>query len=398
VSHTPNFTAKTIRTDSYTRPELKIFCAILFIALVKIKTSLWSVTSLDTQAYFLPWLEFIRSHGHWLALKYPVGQYFPFYLYLLASASCLDKFISPIGQIKLIPLIFDLYAAVMAYRIIGQLEKEDGAMALNSLRPTVAFFAVFALPSLLIDGALWGQCDSILVSFLLATVFYVLCSSPIRAAICFGLAFSFKMQAIFLGPFLLVLLLRGRLRFRETLLVPLVWVASIAPILLLGRSFHSIIQIFTLQSQEYNTLAMNVANPWCLYERFHHGYPIGLHIGLALTIFAAGILIFIGYKNKELGATWLFLFATTTLIVMPYIMPKMHDRYFLAGQVFLVILACYKNKFLVPAALLECALILPYINYLVLPQWDARSLEIGLCASTATVYILMKSLLRKPVA
>jgi Gpi18-like mannosyltransferase len=398
VSHTPKFTTNATGSSGYTGPEIKIFCAILLTALVKIKISLWSVTSHDAEVYFLPWLEFIRAHGHWLALRYPVGQYFPFYLYLLATSSYLDQLISPLGQIKLIPLTFDFYAAAMAYRVVKQLEAYDDAATPNSYSPIVAFFAVFALPSLLIDGALWGQCDSILVSLLLATVFYVLRGSPIRAAICFGLAFSFKIQAVFLGPFLLALLLRGRLRFQAALLIPLVWVASITPIVLLGRSFRGVLQIFTQQSQEYNALAMNVANPWCLYERFHLGYPFGLHVGLVLTILAAGILTFIGYKNENLGLTWLFLFATTTLVVMPYIMPKMHDRYFLAGQVFLVILACHKTKFLVPAALLECALILPYINYLVLPQWDVHSLEIGVCASTATIYILMKSLLKKPAA
>ena len=393
LSHAAGFTSKKPNTSGYSTLDSKFTCAILFLALTKIKMSLWPVETLDTRVYFLPWLDFIHTHGHWFALKYPIGQYFPIYLYLLAATSYLEKFISPLGQIKLIPLVFDLFASIMAYRITKQLESEDGVDLPTSIRPTIAFFAVFALPSLLIDGALWGQCDSILVSFLLATVFYLLRQSPVRAAICFGLALSFKIQAIFLGPFLLALLLRRRLRIWHALVVPVVWFLSVVPILLLGRDLHSVLDIFSVQSQEYNTLAMNVANPWCLYARFHHGYPVGLALGLVLTSLATGALTYVGYRHKELGGTWIFLFATTTLIVMPYVMPKMHDRYFLAGQVFLVILVCHHSRFLLPAALLECALILPYINFLALPDWDVHSLEVGLCASTAAIYLLGKTLL-----
>jgi hypothetical protein len=120
-----------------------------------------------------------------------------------------------------------------------------------------------------------------------------------------------------------------------------------------------------------------------------------LYAGIALTILATCSLVYLGFRNEELPGSWLLFLATTSLVVIPYVMPKMHDRYLLPGQICLVILACYDIQFLVPAALLECALILPYINFL-RQDWNAHALEIGALASTAVVYALVTTLIRQP--
>lgn len=138
---------------------------------------------------------------------------------------------------------------------------------------------------------------------------------------------------------------------------------------------------------------MNVANPYEYFHTVHIPDAVGVRIALVVSLVVVGALAYIGLHQKSLSRSWIFLFATTTLVLMPYVMPKMHDRYFLPGQVFLIILACCRPRFVVPAVLVEIALLLPYLNYFRY-QPGLDGLEIALMASTAAVFIMARELIR----
>lgn len=255
----------------------------------------------------------------------------------------------------------------------------------------VAALLVFALPSLILDGSLWGQCDSIYVSFLLATMYYLMRNAPVRSCVCYGLAMCFKFQAIFLAPVLVVALLRRRLSWWQALLVPIIWIVATIPAVLMGRSFYSLISLFVIQSRLFPNVAMNVANPYQYFRVLHISNAVGVWLAGVVTMLAFGALVYIGLIRKRLNRKWFFFFATCSLAVMPYVMPKMHDRYFLPAQVFLVILACCKPRFVIPAVLLEFALVLSYLNFF--HNWVIlEGMKIALLASTAALFFLLKHL------
>jgi len=62
----------------------------------------------------------------------------------------------------------------------------------------------------IINGAAWGQCDAIYTAFCLGSLYFILADRPAWACILFGLALSFKLQAVFFAPVLLLLFLRGK--------------------------------------------------------------------------------------------------------------------------------------------------------------------------------------------
>jgi Gpi18-like mannosyltransferase len=378
---------------SLSKPRERFFlCGLLFVILLQIRVSLWYISTSDVSTAFLPWLDYITMHGRLHSLRDPIGDYSPIYYFTLALVSYIQQ-LHPISQIKFIPLVFDIFAAFMAYRIVEQLDREASgpSRAGVSTKPIIAALVTFALPSLLLNGALWGQCDSTYISLLLACLYCLMRQAPARATLFFAFALSFKLQTVFFVPVLLVALLRGRVRWWHLLLVPLVWCAALLPSILAGRPLRYAAASFSQQTTEFKVLAIDVANPWVWYPLLHLSYTLGICVGLLITAAAIAALIWIGYTRTRITAAWLLFFTTLCLATLPYVMPKMHERYFLPSQVFLVILACHDRRFVLPAVLMECALLLPYLNYFsgIINVWNVA---LAFIASTAALVLLYREL------
>ncbi|MBR1470024.1 MAG: DUF2029 domain-containing protein, partial [Lachnospiraceae bacterium] len=63
--------------------------------------------------------------------------------------------------------------------------------------------AVLFLPTVVMNSSMWGQCDSIYSSFCILALIFLLKKSYRRAYIMLGIAFSFKLQTVFIIPFFL---------------------------------------------------------------------------------------------------------------------------------------------------------------------------------------------------
>src|SRR6185295_8154543 len=87
--------------------------------------------------------------------------------------------------------------------------------------PFFAAAAYFAAPTVMLNSSYWGQVDSIYTFFLVATLYEVLRENFTVAMISFGIAFSTKAQAVFLIPFLAILVLQRKIQLRHLVLIPL---------------------------------------------------------------------------------------------------------------------------------------------------------------------------------
>ena len=151
---------------------------------------------------FLKWYDYIVEHGQLKAFSDSFFDYTPAYLYLISFIS-LFAWIPKLIGIKLIAFIFEISAAVAAYKIIlQQTNKKD--LAIFSL------FMVLLLPTVFIESGIWGQCDIIYTSFLLWMLFALLKGRNTLALIFFSIAFAFKIQAVFVAPLFVLLLLRKK--------------------------------------------------------------------------------------------------------------------------------------------------------------------------------------------
>ena len=184
------------------------------------------VVSGDYRAFLAPWYAHLAAAGGLPGLADTFSNYNTPYLALLAVLTYLP--VEPLVAIKALSVVFDLVLAGFAYAVVATLR--PGARWL----PVLAVGVVLLLPTVTLNGAAWAQCDSIYAAFGLPSVYFLLRRRPWAASAMFGLAFAFKLQAIFLLPVLVAVLIVNRHRLRSLLAAPVAFLAALLPALLAG--------------------------------------------------------------------------------------------------------------------------------------------------------------------
>jgi Gpi18-like mannosyltransferase len=108
--------------------------------------------------------------------------------------------------------------------------------------PLLCFTVVLYAPTVQVNSSWRGQCDSIYAACL-GSLYFLLRNKPWWAAIFFGLALSFKLQAIFLLPVLIIMLVLNRRLMGKKhpllalLAVPATFAVMLVPAALAGRDW-----------------------------------------------------------------------------------------------------------------------------------------------------------------
>src|SRR5947209_7284774 len=138
-------------------------------------TAIYIATSLfpapDVRIFLLPWLRHIQSAGPVSTFAHPFSNYSPPYLYLLSFGSVLP--ISGFATIKLIAIAGVCWLAWC----MSQLAKVLGRGPFGMAELTVL------LPSVILNGPLLGQCDTIWAGCCILAVTNALRNRPSRMAI-----------------------------------------------------------------------------------------------------------------------------------------------------------------------------------------------------------------------
>lgn len=364
--------------------------AILALALLALRVLLWRIgnDNFDMQTAYLVWQAYLIEHGRWHALSQPVGMYFPAYYEVTTLTSYLDGHVSRVDQIKLVSFCFDIFAAITAYGLAGRLTRHAGSEG-PTVAQLVAPFTILAGPTIILNGAVWGQCDIVFSSFLLLCVWMVIADRGALAAFFFGLALSFKLQAVFLAPFVFAMVLARRIRWQHLFLVPAGWVLALIPPILNGARVSEYLLQPSFQTGAFPALAIDIGNPWGLAQLVGLSYRVGLPIGLVITVVLfLGIALWGARAGFRSPVNTLALAAFSTQ-AMPYFMPKMGDRYFLTAEVFLCVLSCVDYAFALPAGLVILASLLAYGEYFA-PFARHFVLFVALLANTGALWLVFQ--------
>lgn len=258
---------------------------------------------------------------------------------LLASLSGLPKIVA----IKLISIIFDFVCAFFVYKIV-RLKYSEG------MKPVFAALLTLFAPTVVMNGSLWGQCDVIYTTGLLGCIYFVLTKRESYAFFAFGLALAFKLQAIFLMPLLLVLFVRKEVSWKSFLLIPLVYLAVITPAWLVGRPLDELLLIYVEQAKFGNLLGGTTPNLYLWVPQTY--YDIFLPAGIIWTGLLVCGLAVTAMRVVKITKEMLMLLATLSVTVLPYFLPKMHQRYFFAADVISIVYAFYfPRHFYIPVVI-----------------------------------------------
>jgi Gpi18-like mannosyltransferase len=323
---------KSGTADSMKRISKKNLAALLAVTSLTLRFFALPYSNRDLQIFNLVWYETLYA-GIAKALGTGFANYTPPYTYFLALATFTRDLISPLTAIKLIPTLFDVLGAFLIYKIV-KLKFEQSDL------PYLAGAIYFSAPTVMINSSFWGQADSLYTASLLACLYLLMIEKPLPAIVAIGVSFSFKAQAVFLAPFLLILALRKKFHWLYFGLIPLVYIIAVLPVILLGRPARDALLIYTAQSNTFDSLTMNAPNFYYLLPR--EWLAVIVPLGILIT---AVVLLRWAYNTARgkivLNHENMLLLALISLMLMPFLLPKMHDRYFYPADVVSIALAFY---------------------------------------------------------
>nr|WP_052478513.1 glycosyltransferase 87 family protein [Kibdelosporangium sp. MJ126-NF4]CEL18702.1 hypothetical protein [Kibdelosporangium sp. MJ126-NF4]CTQ98186.1 hypothetical protein [Kibdelosporangium sp. MJ126-NF4] len=309
--------------------------------------------SSDYTMFLSRWYDFIAANGGFGALKHQFADYNVPYLYLLAILTYLP--VPPLAGIKIISVLFDLLLAFFAYRIVG--------LRRTGWVPVAAGLAVLFLPTVMANSGLLAQADAIYSSFALGGVYFVLRRRPWLAGVFFGLSLAVKLQAVFLFPLLLLLVLVKWLPWRSLLAIPAVVLLLDVPALLVGAPSGQLLSIYAKQTGSYQALTVKAPS---IYQFLPAGVDVSLFrtVGVVVTgVVVLGLIGTVVVRRIEPTPTRIVLMALVSAIVVPFLLPAMHERYFYLADVLTLVAAFY-----VPARLWYTPILLQVASFLAYTQ------------------------------
>lgn len=242
-------------------------------------------------------------------------------------------FIPKVAAIKLPAICFDFLNAFVVFLIL-KIRYPEGPI------PLIGASAFLLLPTPWMNSAYWGQSDAIYTCFLLLCIFFLMKDQSLIAMIFLGVSFSFKAQAVFLGPLLFLLIIKKKIPWYYVGIVPIIYALMMLPAAVIGRPIIELLTIYAGQADTYQMLSMHAPNPYAFVPA--HFYKYGLIIGLAATIVItlAWTRVYAG-KIKEFTPETILLCAFVSAAFVPFFLPKMHDRYFYLADVLSFLMAFY---------------------------------------------------------
>jgi len=312
---------------------------------VAVRVPLLAFKSSDFFNSLRPWYVTIHDLGfHAFATDFTT--YNPPYLYQLYLIARFFPDVSNLLAIKIPSLITDFVCAYFVYKIV----------ALRYPRQAFPVFAAFIFlftPTVVLNSAFWGQADVLFTAPLIASLYFLMVRKNTLAFICFGISLAFKLQAIFLAPLLLGLLLRGKVSWWHFLWVLLALFIAIIPAWIAGRPLIDLIMVYAGQVKQYQLLEMSAPTVYTwlpdngLTQRF---FTV---TGVIFTAMLGLMFSYSIYKSEaKLTVPLLLKLSLVCVLFVPFFLPKMHDRYFYPADVLSIIYAFFfPQYFFVPVVI-----------------------------------------------
>lgn len=332
-----------------------VLSALLTAAAFLLRAACLPYETLDYKDFLSHWVAFYRENLGFRSISYPLGNYNIPYLYFLCFFSYL-----PIRDLYLIKLLSIFFDVLLAYAAMRLLTLCGGGVKSRLL----CFFTVLFLPTVVLNGSLWGQCDSIYVALALMGLWLGLSDRPCLSVACFALSFGFKLQAVFFLPLMAVLWFRGNYKLRHFALFPAVYILLVLPAVMLGKPFLETLTLYLSQADSVGT-GLNYNSP-SIYAFFWRAPQTAdaANLGIvgAFTLMLA-LLLFCFFRRGRMSVRAVIAAAFLFAAGIPFLLPHMHDRYFFGADVLSVVLG-FSCLFCIPCALLmQYASLLSYYAY-----------------------------------
>lgn len=333
--------------------DIILFFVLTGFSLV-MRYALRNVVAGDYKMFFEPWVATLREAGGGikvLAAEFEYVDYTTPYLTILSFIS-ICPFLNTLLLMKMVSVFFDFVAALAVMAIVYNQTR-------NTTKAILGYGTLLFAPTILTNGAMWAQCDIIFTSFILWSLYFMLKDRPAVSMAFYGISFAFKLQTLFLAPLYLLLWMKGKIKLKHFLFLPIMYVIGMIPALIAGRSFWELISVYFFQADG----AMDI---YALSHKFPNIYQL---IGTDTFLFAyadAGIWVTLGAlmiflycfarKKYTLNAALLLRMGMLLTMTVVFFLPHMHERYAVLVEVMAVVyMFIDPEKFYIPLLTILCS-------------------------------------------
>lgn len=336
-----------------------VVCFSLLMAALLFRLNFFDHQTYDYKDFLQPWIQFFADNGGFYALRYSIGNYNVPYLYFLALFSYFDPS-DWLYLIKLLSVAFDALCAYAVMKLVSLYTQSEGKLL-------TAFFGILFLPTVVLNGSVWGQCDVIYAAFGVYGLYLALSDRPVSAMVCFAASFAVKLQAVFLLPVIAVLWFKKHIKLWHGFVFPAAYVVIVLPAVLMGRPFWDTVTLYMNQTGSigsglnYNSSSMFAYFP----NESSMNIELWSNVGIVLAFaFMVAVLVWLFAKRKQLTPEIILGAALLLSLGIPFLLPHMHDRYFFMADVLALAFAVVFPKLFIVPVLVQFGSLLGYHAYL----------------------------------
>lgn len=348
----------------------------------------------DMNTFLIPWFNVFKESGGLSGLSKQIGDYNLFYQTIIAFISNID--VNCIYLYKIISIVFDyLLALSCAYIVCKLLDRDWKKDSFFYLVYTI----ILMLPTVVLNSAYWGQCDSIYVFFVIWTVYLIYVERYKMGFFMFGIAFALKLQSIFILPAILLFYVAKKsfsiLNFGITILT--FWCSGLVTYFY-GRGFLECFSIYFNQADQYHKMYMNVSSFWILFGEDLYGDLYKFAIILTVVLLGVGLyLILEKKKTMDMAENYLNTYCWCVWTVILFL-PAMHERYTYMLDIMLIMLYFVNVRYIWCAFIEVLLSILTYSHYLYGAVSVNRTFAIANLLAWAIFSVLIFRESKKPVS
>ena len=329
---------------------------LLLVLALGLRAAVFDYETLDYQNFLSRWVEHFRRFGGFSALRDDIGNYNIPYLYFLALFSLL-----PMKDLYLIKLLSTASDLLMAWAVLLLCRR----FTKSRVRLLSAFFTTLFLPTVFLNSAVWGQCDSLYTAPLLLGIWCALEDRPWESVILAAVSFGFKLQAVFVLPIYAVFLMTGKLRWKHLLAFPATYLLLVLPAVCLGRPLWDTVTLYYNQTDSIGSgLNYNSPSVFSVFTDIRNPSAAAT-VGICLAFFYMLNLLAVSWVSRErLNDRAILALCLLFAIGIPFLLPHMHERYFYPADILSLTLAFVCPVFFPAALLVQFASLLGYHAYL----------------------------------
>lgn len=343
----------SVKKITFTVMDILLFLVLTGFALI-MRYALRNVVAGDYKMFFEPWVATLREAGggiKGLSAEFEYVDYTTPYLTILSFIS-ICPFLNTLLLMKLVSIFFDFVAAFAVMAIVYDRTK-------NMTYGILGYGALLMVPTVLTNGAMWAQCDIIFTSFVLWSLYFMLKDKPAWSMAFYGIAFAFKLQTLFLAPLYVILWMKGKVKLKHFLFLPLMYVIGMIPSLLAGKSFWELISVYFFQANgqmDIYALSHKFPNIYQLIgtDSFLFEY---VDAGIWVTLGALMILMYcFARKQYEMNACLLLRMGMLLTMTVVFFLPHMHERYAILVDVMAIVYVFFDfRKLYIPVLTILCS-------------------------------------------